>query len=391
VIVGDVRLQDREGRQVLSARVHPERGHRVPFDLSFQVEGGEPGWMTARGDPFVPALLLLALASGEDLRVEAPVSSLLLRSTATVAEIYRQWKDHRLEWRQAWHGEGRRGLVIAEPAQVPERPNATSAFFSCGVDAFYTFLKHRERITHLVFVDGFEARLRREAIRRQVLREVRDVARETGMRLVTISTNVPEAGREMAPWALYHGAALISSALALGGLLGTVLVPSSNQYEVLAPWGSHPLLDPLWSTEATRVVHDGCEAWRLDKVRMLARSDLALRHLRVCGAGEGDRLNCGRCDKCIPTAMVLKAEGVLDRARTFDTRLDPAAVRRVRTYQTMLESSLPALGGSREDRRLRRAVRRALLGHDLDRAAWVVRSRLPGFAARRSAEREATR
>ena len=39
-------------------------------------------------------------------------------------------------------------------------------------------------------------------------------------------------------------------------------------YAHLGPLGSHPLLDPLWSSEDVELVHDGCEATRLDKLAL---------------------------------------------------------------------------------------------------------------------------
>ena len=63
-------------------------------------------------------------------------------------------------------------------------------------------------------------------------------------------------------------------------------------------FGSHPLLDPLWSTETLAFVHDGCEANRMEKVRRIAESPLLLEGLRVCVDDRGpDVYNCGSCWK----------------------------------------------------------------------------------------------
>jgi hypothetical protein len=66
-------------------------------------------------------------------------------------------------------------------------------------------------------------------------------------------------------WKLYHGAALAAVALLFQDRLGKILIPPTYSYADLLPWGSHPLLDPLWSTEQTTIEHEGCEATRVEK------------------------------------------------------------------------------------------------------------------------------
>lgn len=42
-----------------------------------------------------------------------------------------------------------------------------------------------------------------------------------------------------------------------------------------------------------------------------------MNHMRVCLANVQDRLNCGRCEKCVRTMTGLVAVGALDRAGAF--------------------------------------------------------------------------
>jgi hypothetical protein len=57
---------------------------------------------------------------------------------------------------------------------------------------------------------------------------------------------------------------------------------STYSYSNLAPWGSHPLTDPLLSTLGTRVIHDDAAFSRIEKTEFIARREMALRTLRVC-------------------------------------------------------------------------------------------------------------
>jgi hypothetical protein len=114
-----------------------------------------------------------------------------------------------------------------------------------------------------------------------------------------------------------HGAALASVAMALDGFLGRALIAASTTYDQLYPWGSHPVLDPRWSTERLNVIHDGCEMGRIDKVRFVAQSQLVLDTLKVC-----PYYNCGMCLKCLPTIIDLMQAGVLERSATLPHEVD---------------------------------------------------------------------
>jgi hypothetical protein len=50
--------------------------------------------------------------------------------------------------------------------------------------------------------------------------------------------------------------------------------------------------------------------------------ELVLSHLRVCIMNEGGAYNCGRCYKCVRTAIPLRVLGALDDARTFTDKSD---------------------------------------------------------------------
>jgi hypothetical protein len=101
---------------------------------------------------------------------------------------------------------------------------------------------------------------------------------------------------------LTQGSALASVALLLG--FPQVYVPSAYTYRQLCPLGSHPLTDGLWSNECVEIIHDGCEAGRTDKLKMICECESALTNLRVCF--DNVNINCGKCAKCLRTMMPLK-------------------------------------------------------------------------------------
>jgi hypothetical protein len=158
--------------------------------------------------------------------------------------------------------------------------------------------------------------------------------------------------------------ALGAVALLLSPLFSRVYIPSSHDYSQLVPWGTHPLVDPLWSTDDLEVVHDGCEATRLEKTALIASHDVALRHLWVCWGG---RFNCGDCNKCQRTILALQALGALDRCTTFRRGpFRPAEAARIPFYGDLaattcyIEEIIEFLDASGKDPRLARALRDAV-------------------------------
>lgn len=365
-----------------------QREERPPFcQLSGRVtaagrgaEGGEvwfrlplefAGFAAAGGDAFLPALLLPAMLAGEDLRIEAPVSGQLLSSIVRIQDILRLWMP------------GARRIRVEAPAgEAAGGENAAreATFFSGGVDSFHTLLTNRERITHLLLVHGFDIPLESEALFAQARAGVERVGRHFGKTPIPVATNL----RLLFPridWEMYHGSAMAAVGLALGRGFGTVRIPSSFPYGRLQPWGSSPFLDPLWSTESTRFLHDGANVGRTAKVlSTVSRCDLALETLRVCWENRGGRLNCGTCEKCVRTMLMLHAAGVLDRCTVFSRPLSLRQVLRLRytllSNVGMMEEAYAALPDrTRRDRALRRALRFSIAVSRLRLAARVARGR----------------
>jgi len=238
-------------------------------------------YLSENAYPWIAALLHPAMRIGTALKVEAPASPVLLEGTEKFMEIMHGWSDTYTP--VAIHTEG----VV----ETPSNGQAIGAFFSGGVDSFYTILKNQNsglpqerKISHLIFVRGFDLDLQDDELYGLVSENILGASRELGITLVACSTNIREVvPGKLAQWDMYFGQALASVALGLEKLWKAVYIPAGLAYSGLIPHGSHPLLDPLWSTESTRIIHDGADATRIDKVAsQIAQSPVALEHLRVC-------------------------------------------------------------------------------------------------------------
>jgi hypothetical protein len=264
------------------------------------------------------ASLLPAMRQGARLSSSQPVSPRLLASMRPLQDILTTW-DRTLQ-----------RVPVDAPAleHIRDRSPRVGTFFSGGVDSLYTLLKHQDEITDLVFIHGFDIKRQDTVLYALALENIQRLADTLGKRVLTIETDLREHLDRYADWAsLTHGAALASVGHLLSQQIGRLYVPSTHTYADLFPWGSHPVLDGLWSSEALEFVHDGSEARRVDKAALLATSDAALQALRVCFKNTDGAYNCGRCEKCLRTQVNLLAAGALDRCPTFSAPLDLELVR----------------------------------------------------------------
>lgn len=287
--------------------------HRVFFRTSEPI-------LAPCNEAFVTCCLLPAMASGVDIGVAGPVSAKLASSLPTIMDILTMWNTDvgRVSW----------------PALEPvEQRRASSGrvgvFFSGGVDSFYTLLKRRDEITDLIFIHGFEKALDDPDLLARAIESVDIVASELGVGVVHVETNLKPVLSEFVDWGRTgHGAGLATVGHLLAPAFERLYVSASFHYRYLPWWGTHPLLDPLWSSEAVEFLHFGCEARRVDKLALIAESDTALDNLRLCGwtpparFEPGGAMNCGRCEKCLRTMVGLEATGDLERSASFDRPID---------------------------------------------------------------------
>ena len=177
-------------------------------------------------------------------------------------------------------------------------------------------------------------------------------AERLGLPLAVLRTNLHDLTRLfVSDWNDMSGAALGFAALSAAGGASEMVAASSDSAVTLGPTGSSPLIEPLFSTETTAVLHDSVALGRVAKGLWLARErpDL-LPELKVCFSQNSSE-NCGRCRKCLLTMATLRAAGVLSAARRFPPELDLEAVRTMPIHSTLLRGETAELARELEDGR----------------------------------------
>jgi hypothetical protein len=335
--VTNVQQCARAGVTIVTADILTE-GCREPMTLWYRFEGEEIS-ATPSGDAFAAGLLAACMFEGEALAIDAPVSEALSSNLARAREVLSSWYAF-LTPVDVTAGDVRRSR------QRTTAPTALACCFSASVDSWHSLIKHQDDITHLLLVRGFDPTLDNEAVWQETRAHVAAVAARLEKRLVVCETNLRTIadkgrsnwGRRRAADTFWdecvQGSAYASVGLLLRSRIEALMIPATRAYDRLSPWGSSPLLDRFWSSDAVEVVHDGAETNRFKKIATVAACDLALDGLRACDR-PGSVYNCGRCEKCLYALLALRLCGSLHRARSFpeatpisallETVIDPAA------------------------------------------------------------------
>ena len=346
----------------LCATVHSDDHRLENFPVWFRYPAHYHDKISTAANAFVAAMILPAMCLGRTLRVEGAVSRKMREGAQKFMEIMTKW----------WPAYKPVEIESAGYSESNQSGQRVGMFFSGGVDSFYTLLKNEnselplsDKISHLIFVHGFDIRLDDSNLFDMALAGVQATAREYKKEVVPVATNLRQFSDDIIDWRTYHGTAMISVALGIDTLLRRIYIAADHTYENLFPRGSHPLTDPLWATESMDIVHDGCEAGRVEKILwQVGKSQVALDNIRVCWENRLGRYNCGICEKCVRTMLNLEAAGVLERCLAFRGKLRYSDVRNLRVddihTRAFAEENYRTLVAAGADPRLIKALRTAL-------------------------------
>lgn len=318
--IEDIRFEESDGRARVVARVIWEDCERPTRDVYFETAAEFAGALSCSAEPFVVAATMPALWHGERrLRVAGEICPTLRDGLTTAMNLMRHWHDLDRE------------PVRFEAPLRAKSPVATSPragfFVTGGVDCLATLRANRLNYprTHPGWIrDGiaiFGLEVDDSTAFEHVLERLRSLAGAAEFTLMPVYTSVRYLHDDWLFWReVFEGAVLASVGHAARRQLTQLYIASSNDFANLHPHGSHPMLDPLYSSHELRIFHDGTALTRLDKVRLLADWDIGLQHLRVCNQVvlyRADQLNCGRCEKCLRTMLALLIAGALNRTDAF--------------------------------------------------------------------------
>ena len=283
------------------------------------------GGFDVNPDAFLVGCLLPALHLGEKrLFIEGEVCPFLKEGIGVAMKILSHWTNGK--YRQIpVEACVRKAIVIPQPLR-------TGMVMSGGMDSLAALRlnrlhypkDHPAYVKDSFFLHGFDIggvieRGMKYHVFDRALDAISKITRDAGTKLIPVYTNIRHLCDERALWLdSFFGAVLAAMAHSFSARINLMFIGSSYDIPNLHPCGSHPLLDPEYSSYGMRIRHRDYELSRLEKVKVVSEWDAAFQNFRVCLANVSDQLNCGKCEKCVRTMTELTALGVLHKTRAFE-------------------------------------------------------------------------
>jgi hypothetical protein len=284
---------------------------------------------TANPDAFLVGCLLPALHLGEKrIFIEQAICPFLKEGVGVAMNILSHWtreggKEHQYTPIK----------IEANPRQNQPNltPPRTGMVMSGGMDSLAALRLNRLNypkghpgyVKDSFFLHGFDIggvveRGMKYHVFDRAMDAISKITRDADTRLIPVYTNLRHLCDERDLWLdSFFGAVLAAMAHTFSTRINLMFIGSSYDIPNLHPCGSHPLLDPEYSSYGVRLRHRDYEMPRLEKIRIVSAWDVAFQNFRVCLANVPDRLNCGKCEKCVRTMTELTALGVLHKTRAF--------------------------------------------------------------------------
>ena len=329
----DLHVRSDGGRVRTAATVHFEDSDRPSQEIFIETETAFADALQPSPHAFAVGCIIPALYFGERrLALEAAICPRLKEGLETVMAIMHHWTGGRF-----------RPLVVEAPLARSvlhaDKARHAAIFLSGGMDslaALKNIIDNYDRshpayprdalLVHGFDIGGVVARGAKYPVFDRAREAMAPVAAEAGLTLVPAYTNIRHLCDARELWLNYFfGAVLAAAAHALAPRINLAWLASSYDVPNLHPCGSHPLLDPEYGSFDLAIRHRDTGLSRMQKLAIVADWPTAFQHFRVCLANVPDKLNCGRCEKCVRTMLELEALGLLDRTRAFaDDAVDPA-------------------------------------------------------------------
>lgn len=309
-------------------------------------------------DAFVVAMLLPALISGQNIKVNAPLTDILYYhlENSLIYLLSKVFKKNPIK------------IVPEETLKIDFNSSAVGTGFSGGIDSFSTVTQHISencpenlKITHLTLFNvgsyGNNFGNTQKAFISD-LKRAESFANEVNLPIVSLNSNISSAytAKEIFHFSSRSSMCLGAGVLSLQKLFSRYLISSSGVLEDIRfvqhdQYFYEPLIFPLLSNNNTQIVLSNANLDRVEKTKNLLNNDMAQRHLYVCASDiynekhgtdfkKGTKPNCSECIKCTRTMLTLD---ILNSLNKYSNRFDIDKYNNLRKeliYQTIQRKNI---------------------------------------------------
>ncbi len=309
--------------QRAAATITWEDCDREPLDLFIEIDSRFAAAIVNNPHTFLAVAVMPALRFGERrVAINAAIDPELRDNLNIALRLVHGWYDR--------YGPNHpRPQIEAKTMAAGKRPTSPQRagfFISGGIDSLATLranrlnypLEHPGSFKDAIIIRGLQPEV--DDILDDLLVSLAPLAAEANVTLIPVTTNLRYIYDSWPFWADEFEAAVFAAvAHAFTPRLAAMTIATTFDAPYLHPHGSHPLLDPHFSSTDMQIRHDDVTLTRFDKTVMLANWEAAFHRLRVCNSPnpDSDVLNCGKCEKCMRTMLALTAIGKLKEAQVF--------------------------------------------------------------------------
>ena len=230
----------------------------------------------------------------------------------------------------------------------------TAAFFSGGVDGFFTLIRHLDSAPTLITLWGSDVSLDDAEGWRKVKQHLEEVCSDYKIDNVTVKTGFRKfingavldrkvrGSGDMWWHGFQHGIGIISHAAPMSYAMGKKTVFFASSFSAADKGNytcaSDPMIDNYIRFCGTNVVHDGYEYNRQEKINYI--TNYSRKHnvripLRVCWISKGGS-NCCHCEKCWRTILGIYAAGGNPQGFGFEYCSFKALVKEIKNNRNVM-------------------------------------------------------
>ncbi len=268
--------------------------------------------------PFIMNVISAVWLSGDTYSIEA-MDEELFYSIKRLKEVFKIMYP-----KTCWDGELIPGKLI-QNTMVSSGNNQIGMLFSNGLDSVFSSLFHRHKKQLLITGWGqVDIPMKKRKLWKKRKGEMLAFGKRYGHDNTFLRSNFSDfrnhAVLESLSPEIYEWRGQAVEDIGWSGLvipllftkgLSHLYIASSNTWDYAFPFAANPFIDGNIKVAGISVVHDAFGYSRQDKVVSLSkiRKELNLDTLYVKACAEAVDANCGRCNKCLQTALGILAIG----------------------------------------------------------------------------------